>query len=130
MTKQRALMLSIFRSEFCNGKHRTADELLAIARERMPGISRATVYNNLRSMEEEGLIRRITGEDGADMYDSSFVLHGHLICMGCKAVRDIETPRFLEEFNKLLGIKVDSYELKLRYLCDSCRSKSKEAVLP
>ena len=54
MTKQKALMLSIFRSELCKGEHRTADELLAFARERMPGISRATVYNNLKALEEEG----------------------------------------------------------------------------
>ena len=31
MTKQRALLLSIFRSELCRGQHRTAEELLALA---------------------------------------------------------------------------------------------------
>lgn len=124
MTKQRALLLSIFRSELCKGQHRTADELLALARERMPGISRATVYNNLRSMEEEGLIRRITAEGGADFYDSSFVLHGHLICTECRRITDVEVPTLLEDLKKISGVDVDSYELKLRYVCDGCRAGS------
>ncbi len=122
MTKQRALMLSIFRSEACFGQHKTADEILALAREKMPGISRATVYNNLRSMEEEGLIRRISAEGGADMYDSSFNLHGHLFCTVCHSVKDIMTPNLLEEFKKMTNADIDSYELKLRYVCEHCRT--------
>ncbi|MBQ3016766.1 MAG: transcriptional repressor [Clostridia bacterium] len=125
MTKQRALLLSIFRSELCKGQHRTADELLALARERMPGISRATVYNNLRSMEEEGLIRRITADGGADFYDSSFVLHGHLICTVCRRISDVEVPTLLDDLKKLSGVDVDSYELKLRYVCDECKAENR-----
>lgn len=124
MTKQRALLLSIFRSELCRGQHRTAEELLALARERMPGISRATVYNNLRSMEDEGIIRKITADGGADFYDSSFVLHGHLICSVCHGIKDVETPNLLDDLKKLSGADVDSYELKLRYVCDNCRAEN------
>ena len=121
MTKQKALLLSIFRSELCKGQHRTADELLLLAREKMPGISRATVYNNLRSMEEEGLIRKITADGGADVYDSSFELHGHLICTSCHAIKDVSVPTLLEDMRRIAGVDVDSYELKLRYVCENCR---------
>ena len=124
MTRQRAIILDIFRSDLCRGQHRTADEILKYAKERFPAISRATVYNNLRSMEEEGLIRRITGEDGADMYDASFVLHGHLICMGCRSVKDINTPDMLEKLSDICGEALSSFELKMRYLCESCRSSA------
>ena len=123
MTKQKALLLSIFRSELCKGEHRTADEILAFARERMPGISRATVYNNLKDLENEGLIRKISGENGADMYDSAFELHGHMICKMCKSVSDIDVPNLLEKMKELSGVDVESYELKLRYVCDECKSK-------
>ena len=122
MTKQRALLLSIFRSDACIGKHRTADELLLLAREQMPGISRATVYNNLRSMEKEGLIRRISSDVGADYYDASFKLHGHLICTSCQGIKDIDAPMLLSDLAKICGTEIDSYELKIRYVCDKCRS--------
>ena len=124
MTKQRAILLDIFRSDECRGRHRTAEELLRLARDKYPAISRATVYNNLRAMEEEGLIRRITGEDGADMYDASFELHGHLICIGCKKVKDISTPHMLNALSELCGEELASYELKMRYICDSCKTAS------
>ena len=101
MTKQKALLLSIFRSELCKGEHRTADEILLFARERMPGISRATVYNNLKDLENEGLIRKISGENGADMYDSAFELHGHMICKMCKSVSDIDVPNLLDKMKEL-----------------------------
>ena len=121
MTRQRAVLLDIFRSEACYGKHRRADEILAFAREKMPEISRATVYNNLKTMEEEGLIRRISGEDGADMYDSAFELHGHLICTKCRNVSDLSIPGLLEKLCELSGKELDAYELKMRYVCESCR---------
>ena len=124
MTKQRALLLSIFRSDACIGKHRTADELLALAKEQMPGISRATVYNNLRSMETEGLIRRITSDSGADYYDASFKLHGHLICTSCQEIRDVDAPMLLFDLAKLCGTEIDSYELKIRYVCEKCKKQS------
>ena len=123
MTKQRALLLDLFRSGEACSEHKTADEILALARERMPEISRATVYNNLRSMEEEGLIRRITGDGGADVYDSSFVLHGHLVCIGCNRIYDIGTPELYNDLCRITGMEIDSYELKIRYLCDECRAK-------
>ncbi len=123
MTKQKALLLSIFRSELCKGEHRTADEILLYARERMPGISRATVYNNLKALEDEGFIRKISGEDGADMYDSAFALHGHMICRVCKSVSDIDVPDLLERMKELSGVDVEAYELKLRYVCDGCKGK-------
>lgn len=122
MTKQRALLLSIFRSDACKGKHKTADEIFLLAKELMPGISRATVYNNLRSMEEEGFIRRISAEGGADMYDASFELHGHLFCTVCHTVKDVSAPGLLEELCVLSGEELDSYELKLRYVCPECRA--------
>ncbi len=122
MTKQRAILLSIFRSEECIGQHKSADQLLILARKSMPGISRATVYNNLRSMESEGLIRRITGDDGTDVYDASFSLHAHLICTECGEIKDVECPRLLAEMRAISGEDVTAYELKLRYVCKKCRA--------
>ena len=128
MTKQRALLLSIFRSDACFGRHRTAEEILELAKEQMPGISRATVYNNLRTMEEEGLIRKISGEGGADFYDSSFTLHGHLFCTGCGEIRDIDPNLSLEFLSGICGSEVTSYELKVRHVCEKCRQMREKAA--
>ena len=119
MTKQREAILDVIRRE---KRHYTAEEILALSRLKLPTISRATVYNNLHALEREGEIRRISGEDGADRYDSSRVPHGHLYCVKCRRISDFDYPSFSESLGELVG-EVESYELKVRYICPLCRAE-------
>lgn len=120
MTRQRATILDVIRAQ---KRHYTAEEVFELARERLPGISRATVYNNLHALERERLIRRITGEDASDRYDSSYIPHGHLFCTECGEITDFEIPVFTETLERLAGGEIDSYELKVRYVCESCKHR-------
>ena len=124
MTKQRAVILEVIMSDKC---HHTAEEIFELAKERMPTISRATVYNNLHTMERDRLIRRITGEDTADRYDNSYIPHGHLFCTQCHRVYDFNIPEFAERLEEFTGAPIDSYELKVRYICSECRLLDKKA---
>ena len=119
MTRQRALILDIIRSDKC---HHTAEEIFSMARERMPTISRATVYNNLHSLEDEKIIRRISGDGSSDRYDNAFIPHGHLVCIGCDKMTDFDLPELDREISERLGEPIDSFELKIRYLCPECRA--------
>lgn len=119
MTRQRALILDIIRSDKC---HHTAEEIFSMARERMPTISRATVYNNLHSLEAEKIIRRISGDGSSDRYDNAFIPHGHLVCIGCDKMTDFDLPELDREISERLGEPIDSFELKIRYLCPECRA--------
>ena len=119
MTKQRAVILEVLRSDKC---HHTAEELLELAKMKLPGISRATVYNNLKALEQEQIIRRISGDGGPDRYDNSFIPHGHLVCSVCGAVRDIDIPGIREALNESIGEEIDSYELKVRGRCSHCKA--------
>jgi len=120
MTRQRAVILEVIRSDMC---HHTAEEIFALAKEKLPTISRATVYNNLKSLEEEQVIRRINGEDGSARYDKSYIPHGHLFCTECRKIYDFEIPDFTSELGKYSDAVIDSYELSVRGICQSCKSK-------
>lgn len=120
MTKQRAVILEVIRSDMC---HHTADEIFTLAKEKLPGISRATVYNNLKALEAEKLIRRITGDSLSDRYDNSYIPHGHMICEKCGHVRDFNLHNFDKQLSDAIGSEFSSYELKVRYLCDDCKSR-------
>ena len=124
MTRQRALILDIIRSDKC---HHTADEIFSMARERMPTISRATVYNNLHSLEDERIIRRISGDGSSDRYDNAFVPHGHLVCIGCDKMTDFDLPELDREISERLGEPIDSFELKIRYVCPDCKATMNSA---
>ena len=119
MTRQRAAILEVIRSDRC--RHYTAEEIFELAKKKLPTISRATVYNNLHSLEEEQVIRRITGEDGSAGYDSSFIPHGHLYCSSCGQITDFTIPNFNEVLGERADCIVDSYELKIRGICKECK---------
>ena len=123
MTKQRAVILEVIRSDMC---HHTADEIFTLAKERLPGISRATVYNNLKALEAAKLIRRITGDSLSDRYDNSYIPHGHMICGECGVVRDFNIKNLDKMLSDAIGSDFDSYELKVRYLCDACTEKARK----
>ena len=123
MTKQRAVILEVLRSDKC---HHTAEELFLLAKQKLPTISRATVYNNLHSLEEEQIIRRISGDGGPDRYDNAFVPHGHLVCTVCGGVFDIDIRGIEDILKDSIGCDVDSYELKVRGRCDGCKSAACE----
>ena len=118
MTKQRAIILEVLRSDKC---HHTAEELYQLAKEKMPSISRATVYNNLHSLEKEQIIRKISGDGGPDRYDDSFIPHGHLVCTVCGGVSDIDLPGIEAILLESVGSDVDSFEIKVRGRCARCK---------
>ena len=117
MTKQRAVILEVLRSDKC---HHTAEEIFELAKQKLPLISRATVYNNLHSLEEERFIRKISGDGGPDRYDNSYIPHGHLVCTLCGAVSDVDFFGIEDIIKGRLGYTPDSYELKVRGRCDKC----------
>ena len=119
MTRQRAVILEVIRS---GEHHSTAEEIFEMAKKKLPSISRATVYNNLHGMEEEGLVRRISGEGVSDRYDKNIMPHGHLFCKNCGAILDVMLPdieRLIEESSKSELIE---YELKVRGICRACKA--------
>ena len=122
MTKQRQVVLDVIRLDMC---HHTAEEIFEITKTILPGISKATVYNSLKYLEGQGLIRRITAEGASDRYDNSYIPHGHLFCTVCGEVKDFTVPGFEEAIADIINHDFSSYELKVRYICDGCRVSNK-----
>lgn len=118
MTKQRELILSIVRG---SDAHLSAEEIYLAAREQMPTIALATVYNNLKYLSEEGLIVRLTFADQPDRYDKMFVPHDHMICSSCGAIRDIRIEGIDAFLQDRAGEDIASYDLTLHYQCSKCR---------
>ena len=63
LTKQRSLILDIVKN--MDG-HLSADEIYILARDKMPGIALATVYNNLNALYLGGMIGKVKIPDAAD----------------------------------------------------------------
>ncbi len=89
MTRQRELVFELVNASYA---HPTAEDVFLMAQEAMPGIARATVYNNLNALVGAGKIVRLRTADGADHFDRADHPHGHLICEACGCIHDIDLP--------------------------------------
>ncbi len=120
MTRQRALIFEIMQN---HPGHLTADEIFALAKQRMPNIARGTVYRNLKLMEQANEIARLEMPAGPDRFDKTSVPHGHLYCDGCGELQDIPVVGLMRELETAIGTQVRSYQLTIHYLCPACRRK-------
>lgn len=118
MSKRKDFLLELIRRR---PVHLTAEEIFLLAKAEMPGISLATVYNNLGALCNEGRIRRVHIVGQADRYDRTVGAHQHLVCDTCGDIADWDIPGFTQELSGRLGTPVTSYELNIHYLCPQCR---------
>ena len=85
-TRQR---LAIARVLFARPVHLSADQVLARVRERMPEVSRATVYNTLKLFREKHLIRELVVDPERVFYDSNTDPHYHLFDVRTGELSDV-----------------------------------------
>ncbi len=125
MTRQRSLILEIVNASY---NHPTAEEIYMQALERMPGMVRATVYNNLNALVDAGQIIRLHTSDGADRYDRAEHPHGHLVCECCGEIQDVELPRsFLAFASRSWGVTPQALEVSAHILCEACTMRADAA---
>ena len=120
LTRQRDAVLQVIRSR---EDHPTANEIFQAAREQLPTISYATVYNSLRFLKEAGLVHEIKFGDGASRYDRELDRHDHAICNDCGKLVDFDLPDAAKLMNaaaRKSRFKPQSVHLTLRGRCPDC----------
>lgn len=119
MTKYGKKILEIVSSSY---SHMTAEEIFDVLRQTYPTVVLATVYNNLNRLWQEDRIRKVSVEGMPDRYDR-IQRHDHLVCKRCGRLLDIDLGDLTEQLEQKAGISILSYDLKLTYLCEDCRTK-------
>lgn len=123
LTKQREVVLQVIRESH---EHLTASEVFADAKDRLPTISFATVYNSLRFLRESGHIAEISFGNGASRFDKITHRHDHAICTACGKLVDIEMEHPAEIIKlaaKRSKFKPETLEFTLRGICPECVEK-------
>lgn len=124
MTKYAKLILELV--EQSEG-HMTAEQLFLELKKKEPKVVLATVYNNLNTLCQEGLIRKMSIEGSPDRYDK-IQKHDHLVCKKCGALLDIKFEDLTRKLEDQLGEGILSYDLKVYYLCPKCREEKKRSA--
>lgn len=69
--------------------HPTVDEVYVALSEKMPTLSRTTVYNTLRLFSEQGAAQMLTIDEKKVCFDGCVEPHAHFMCKRCGRVMDM-----------------------------------------
>jgi Fur family transcriptional regulator, stress-responsive regulator len=118
LTAQRRVIAEAMMGEHV---HLAADEVYERAREALPEVSLATVYNTLNELVGMGELLEIAHADGRKRYDPNVESrHHHLVCVDCGRMLDVlaDEPRLPEDQQH--GFELLDIEVTFRARCPDC----------
>lgn len=124
-TIQKQLILNAVRNL---RNHPTADDVYNYIVQNHPNISKGTVYRNLNSLAEDGILIKISVPDAADRFDDTLKKHYHIKCMECKEFMDVNLDYMQElddKVSEMTKYKIFSHDIVFKGICQSCADKSK-----
>jgi Fur family ferric uptake transcriptional regulator len=107
--------------------HPTADELHQMVREKLPGISIATVYRNLEILADQGKVLKLDVAGKRRRFDGSAENHYHIRCSKCGRVDDVhmDLMHVLEESAaQSCGYKIQAHNVEFTGICPECANGS------
>ena len=118
LTAQRRVIAEAMTGEHV---HLTADEVLERAREALPEVSRATVYNTLHELVSLGELLEISHVDGRKRYDPNVAeRHHHLLCVQCARMLDVHASDPHLPAGQRHGFELVDVEVTFRGRCPEC----------
>jgi Fur family transcriptional regulator, peroxide stress response regulator len=120
LTPQREAVLRAVRER---DDHPTASDIFAAAKQYLPALSYATVYNSLRYLRQAGLVQELSFGDGASRYDGITHRHDHALCTECGKLVDFdlaEPAELMHEAARKSRFEAESVHLTLMGRCPDC----------
>lgn len=105
--------------------HPTAADIIDRLKSQGQSVAYATVYNSLRFLTDEGLIRELKLEGKTSRYDGRGEDHAHIVCVSCGRVDEVMTPPPAEWLARIAA--ESDYELTeeqfiFKGVCPACRT--------
>jgi Fur family transcriptional regulator, peroxide stress response regulator len=120
LTAPRRLILEAVRA---TDAHPSATAVYRRVRRRLPRVSLATVYRNLRMLASEGLLRERAGPAGL-RFDGNTAAHDHFTCVRCGRIYDVPplVPRGVRaRVASRTGFEVLEHRIEFYGRCARCR---------
>lgn len=117
---------TIFRAVLESGGHPSPERIYERVKRRIPAISLATVYKNIHTFLEAGLLREVTVHHGALLLETNPEDHHHLVCVECRAILDLEQGaigRVHIRRRAPAGYRILRWRVEILGLCPSCARK-------
>ncbi|MDR0746507.1 MAG: transcriptional repressor [Helicobacteraceae bacterium] len=123
-TSQRIKMLSLLDKY----GHLTIKRIYKELKRDASTISLSTVYNNIESLSEKNIVKRVPIPRQKEVYELNSGTHAHHVCKHCGKITDIEIDPFkLKESVELSKeVKIDSIDIIFSGFCSNCYSGVKK----
>ena len=103
--------------------HASPEAIYDRVRKKIPGVSLATVYKNLRTFIDCGLLGRVSLHSGSLRVESNPEPHHHLVCIRCKSIVDLEEKELAPiRFRHKLpyGFRAQRVAVDILGICKAC----------
>lgn len=128
VTHQRQIIYEALMAEH---GHPSPEAVYARVKEKIPSISLGTVYKNIRTFLDAGLLREVSLHHGSLRLETNLRPHHHLVCARCKSIVDLPAHDLepLQWKGKLPdGFEVQRYSVEIVGVCATCASTGGEFI--
>jgi Fur family peroxide stress response transcriptional regulator len=113
-------------------EHPTPELIYEQVRQRIPSISLGTIYKNVKTFLDSGVLKEVTLHHGSLRLESNMTPHHHLVCSSCKAIFDIEEsavePVQLPASEMPSGFSIKECRVEFVGVCKSCQIASRKKL--
>jgi Fur family peroxide stress response transcriptional regulator len=109
--------------------HYSPEEIYVRVKQRLPSISLATVYKNLKTFVQAGMLRDVSHHQGPWRVDANTAPHHHLVCTCCYSIMDLDLDTIgpvklhgtLPE-----GFRLEKFSVEVQGVCKACLNKEQK----
>jgi len=107
-------------------EHPSPELIYEGVRKKIPTISLATVYKNVRTFLDSGMLREVSFHHGSLRVEPNEHQHHHLVCVRCKQITDLDAEslgpvRVRERLPR--GFQVTRITVDVLGICAACAAK-------
>lgn len=120
LTHQRRV---IYREMLLMGGHPSPEAVYERVRREIPSISLGTVYKNIKTFVDTGLLREVSLHHGSLRLEANFAPHHHLVCTACRRIFDVpEKDLAPVKFRGVppRGFRIQRISVELHGVCARC----------
>jgi Fe2+ or Zn2+ uptake regulation protein len=117
--------IRIFKYLYVNKNHPTVDMIYRELVQKMPCLSKTTVYNTLNIFLKNNVVRQLAIEENESRYDAIINLHGHFKCEKCENIYDFDIEKTNNEYEDLKKYEINEKYILFKGICPSCLKSSK-----
>lgn len=110
--------------------HPTVDQMFEQVKERIPGVSRTTVYRTLETLVDLGIAGKANHFEAVARFDGNTDHHNHLVCGQCDKIADFDDRvfgRFRLPDVRRTGFEIVDFSVYFKGLCPTCRQARAKA---